>query len=607
MDNDMERPQESAMFTSQLVGNGIGPVINGPFAGWLEDGGTMPIVRQIALFNSSLMVKSRMEIFFEGNEALRHRDVVNGFGGDGRYTIEGQHGNVHNWVGGTMSDPFVTAFDPVFILHHTFIDYIWERFRQKIRQQGVDPATDYPWPMLINNHLHRPDNTMYMYDNYTNLDGYSDMFTQYLYHYEDMPSCETNCGNSRFLTCRRGVCVSLTACDIGEESSAQVMSSLSSFGISLDSLQRPVAARFKTVFVDPRTGPGSMTALIDPNSGNFRECENANHRVRGSLALPFTGMQRVNGGMGQAQLNEVRTMESLRNSARTRTTNFENVGDVFRTTNMRSRNLITPYNPIRRLWDQSLRFNAFQQSNHARNFPLASNNIRSMIHVRLPNLPIQNTFKMSSVFNKRRWVYIPVCIVYTRRPKRYTRPVVKSPFSFHKSKYPPQVYPFLSNLPKKTPASFPACLKKPDRFSKVFVQSNGVSYRGQYLDYAVFDNRHPVSKSIVYVAVKNPKLGVTRSYITALDSCGRVCRPRCLIRGSNPPAYRPCSGVVNISSRLPLMYGRTYGEAAKRRRSFAAKRCPSCFHGEIFITYYCNSGHALPWKGSRRRILRKFK
>lgn len=35
------------------------------------------------------MVKSCMEIFFEGNEVLRYRDVVNGFGGDGCYIIEG--------------------------------------------------------------------------------------------------------------------------------------------------------------------------------------------------------------------------------------------------------------------------------------------------------------------------------------------------------------------------------------------------------------------------------------------------------------------------------------------------------------------------------------
>lgn len=603
MDNDMDWPQESAMFTSQLVGNGNNLVVNGPFANWWVEGDTLPLVRNISIMDSALMVKSRMKIFLEGNEALRHRDVVNGFGDDDRYTIEGQHGNVHNWVGGTMSNPFKAAFDPVFLLHHTFIDYIWEKFRQKIRLQGVDPTTDYPWPM--HNELHRPD--IIVIGNYTNLDSYSDIFTQNFYHYEDMPSCETNCGNSRFLTCRRGVCVSVTACDIGEKSSAQVMSSLPSFGISLDSLQRPAAARFKTVFVDPRTGPGSMTALIDPNTGNFRECENVNHRVRGSLASPFTGMQRINGGINQVPLNGFRALTNIRNSARTRTTSFNNVGGIFgaNVKSMRLRNLITPHNPIRHLWDQSLRFNTFQQSKPSRNFPLALNNIRSVIH--LPNLPIQNTFKMDGVFDKRHWLYIPIRIIYTRSPKRYIGPVVKSPFSFHKSKYPPQVYPFLSNLPKKTPASFLACLKNHDRFSKVFVQSTGFSYRGQYLDYAVFDNRLPVSKSIVYVAVKNPNLGVTRSYITAFDSCGRACRPRCLIRGSNPPAYRPCSGVVNISSRLPLMYGRTYGAASKRRRSFAAKRCPSCFHREILITFYCNSGHALPWKGSRRRILRKFK
>lgn len=604
MDNDLTFPQETAMFTSQLVGNGNGLVINGPFAGWrvVLNGNRMPLVRNISLVESSLMVKSRMKIFLEGNETLRHRDVVNGFGGDDRNTIEGQHGNVHNWVGGTMSNPIEAAYDPVFILHHTFIDYIWEKFRQKIRLQGVDPTTDYPWPM--HNDLHSPDNILF--GNYTNLYGYSDIFTQDFYHYEDMPSCETNCGNSRFLTCRRGVCVSFTACDIGEESSAQVMSSLSSFGISLDSLQRPAAARFKTVFVDPRTGPRSMAALIDPSTGNFRECENINHSFRGSLALPFTGMQRVNSGIGQAQFNGVRTLASLRNSARTRTTSFKNDGGIFRTNvkNLRLRNLITPYNPLRHLWHQSLRFNAFQQSNHVGNFPLASNNIRSKIH--LQNLPIQNTFKMDGSFDKRRWVYIPVRIINTRRPKQYIGPVYKSSVAIHKSKYSTQIFPLFSILNKKTPVTFQGCLKNPGRFSKVFVQSNGISYRGQYLDYAVFDNRHPVSKSIVYVAVKNPNLGVTQSYITAFDSCGRVCRPRCLIRGSNPPAYRPCSGVVNISSRLPLMYGRTYGEAVRRRRSFAVKRCPSCFHGEIFITFHCDYGNLLPWKG-RSRILRTFK
>ena len=55
MDNDMINPQETAMFTAQLVGNGNGPVSNGPFADWEVDDG--PITRNIGITRSSLMVK----------------------------------------------------------------------------------------------------------------------------------------------------------------------------------------------------------------------------------------------------------------------------------------------------------------------------------------------------------------------------------------------------------------------------------------------------------------------------------------------------------------------------------------------------------------------
>lgn len=192
MDNDMAEPQETAMFTSQLVGNGNGPVVNGPFANWEEDDG--PLTRNIATARSSLMVKTALNRFFEGNAATTHRDVVVGFGVNLANTIEGQHNNVHNWVGGTMADAVTTAYDPVFILHHTFIDYVWERFRQKIRQQGQDP-TDYPWPMQNTNwntnFLHYTNRPMDLYENFTNADGYSDIFTQDFYQYEDMPSCAT--------------------------------------------------------------------------------------------------------------------------------------------------------------------------------------------------------------------------------------------------------------------------------------------------------------------------------------------------------------------------------------------------------------------------------
>ena len=39
--------------------------------------------------------------------------------------LEDLHNRVHVWVGGTMSEIPVAAFDPVFWAHHTMIDRLW--------------------------------------------------------------------------------------------------------------------------------------------------------------------------------------------------------------------------------------------------------------------------------------------------------------------------------------------------------------------------------------------------------------------------------------------------------------------------------------------------
>jgi tyrosinase len=39
--------------------------------------------------------------------------------------INGIHGSVHIWVGGTMSDASVSPADPVFWLHHANLDRLW--------------------------------------------------------------------------------------------------------------------------------------------------------------------------------------------------------------------------------------------------------------------------------------------------------------------------------------------------------------------------------------------------------------------------------------------------------------------------------------------------
>ena len=39
--------------------------------------------------------------------------------------LEDLHNQVHVWVGGTMSEIPLAAFDPVFWAHHTMIDRLW--------------------------------------------------------------------------------------------------------------------------------------------------------------------------------------------------------------------------------------------------------------------------------------------------------------------------------------------------------------------------------------------------------------------------------------------------------------------------------------------------
>lgn len=57
--------------------------------------------------------------------------------------LEYVHGNVHFWVGGDMLDQSTSANDPAFYLHHSFVDDIWELWRQQV-QNRQERENDYP-------------------------------------------------------------------------------------------------------------------------------------------------------------------------------------------------------------------------------------------------------------------------------------------------------------------------------------------------------------------------------------------------------------------------------------------------------------------------------
>lgn len=65
--------------------------------------------------------------------------------------INGIHGSVHMWVGGTMTDPETSPADPIFWLHHANLDRLWWKWyksaagnQQNPNLAGMDAVMD-PW------------------------------------------------------------------------------------------------------------------------------------------------------------------------------------------------------------------------------------------------------------------------------------------------------------------------------------------------------------------------------------------------------------------------------------------------------------------------------
>jgi tyrosinase-like protein len=59
------------------------------------------------------------------------------------------HGQVHNWCNGTMSNPMISPADPLFWMHHAFLDKLWSERQvtnpgQSPNVSGTDRILD-PW------------------------------------------------------------------------------------------------------------------------------------------------------------------------------------------------------------------------------------------------------------------------------------------------------------------------------------------------------------------------------------------------------------------------------------------------------------------------------
>lgn len=112
--------------------------------------------------------------------------------------LEYTHGNIHIYVGGDMLDQSTSANDPIFFLHHSFVDLIFELWRQQ-RQNRFERENTYPLDMqLCSNANHFGSALMRPFEPWRNVDGLHNKYTDNMYEYAPRPTCSAaspTCGS----------------------------------------------------------------------------------------------------------------------------------------------------------------------------------------------------------------------------------------------------------------------------------------------------------------------------------------------------------------------------------------------------------------------------
>uniref|UniRef100_A0A0N5AGM7 ShKT domain-containing protein n=1 Tax=Syphacia muris TaxID=451379 RepID=A0A0N5AGM7_9BILA len=204
LDNYIADPRDSIVFTPPFFGETdyFGNVVTGPFAYWHCLDGRSAIWRNMAreggLFTeqniNSVMAQTNVEFVLAYTAPFQGCPLASNY-----YAIEYTHSNIHLWIGGHMKPPPSSSNDPVFYLHHSFVDFIWEMWRQT-RQSRREYPRDIPQcadPQHFSYSLMRP------FYNLANRDGLSNMYTDFMYRYKSRPTCTIQhpfC-NSSYLFC----------------------------------------------------------------------------------------------------------------------------------------------------------------------------------------------------------------------------------------------------------------------------------------------------------------------------------------------------------------------------------------------------------------------
>ena len=561
LDFELANPADSLIWTMDFLGNGDGFVNTGPFSNWQTPSG--PLTRNIG-----------------GASRLISKDVINTIQtrcltreiseptAQPMYNLELAHGGPHVWVGGQMAGLNTAAHDPVFFLHHSFIDYLWEMFRMRQdRECMVNPETDYP-PTMGQHASERP---MDGFPQFMAVEGYLSFWTRLWYNYEESPWCawwRPFC-RSPYLRCdvrqQRCVAVARRTAAVGGVAAGRA------FGAGLRTDARVAsAARGRAQESLINVGPRFRAP---PSDGRTQDA-----RLRGITQAGFRGMQqlspRVQVGLLGASGSFGPTFNAPPSDGRTTDQNGNRnmVGS-----------LATPQSAqLRATYSGSFNERLLEPSSN--NLPAEASPSGTVLRP-----PIQNTYFLNGRSDVDQWAYVPVKVIHKR-----TENVRFASFPVHNGE--PQFSQDVFSPARQSPvASVPVykhCRTDASGALQITVTAEGLNYMGTFSDHALVDGRLPVASAMTYIGIKSPDKGMTEVMVAAHDGCGRMCQPRCRVPASNTPSYKACAGILRITSEAPKHYGKSLGDAVADVWHWDSGRMAD---ESIRLIFYCNFD-ALLWK-----------
>lgn len=101
------------------------------------------------------------------------------------------------------------AYDPIFWFHHSYIDCLYEQFRDRQKKLGVEPMRD--WPAEHGDSAHAPFAPMRI-GSLRNIDGAQEFFSKEIVRCEPVPACteDSQCGTYMRCDKPRRKCISDT-------------------------------------------------------------------------------------------------------------------------------------------------------------------------------------------------------------------------------------------------------------------------------------------------------------------------------------------------------------------------------------------------------------